>query len=147
MPIIYAEHDYGYGGCTDCGCCGVSVHVHESIADLIRSHPEVKKQLLQDGWVPLKEIKDTQDKATLEGKFYVADDPSKYNHRSYHVGVREVKIHSLEEWDINLLARGTTMLVQKVDPKSVLPDYVCKRMAEAAKWYKEAKKTKKKGKS
>jgi hypothetical protein len=132
VPIIYANHDYGYGGCSDCGCTGISVHVHDSISGLIQSHPEIKRELIQAGWVPLKKIKELQDKATLQNKFYVADDPGVK--APCHIGLREVKIHHLEEWDISLLTRGTTMLVQRVDPKTVLPDHVYKRMAEAAKW-------------
>lgn len=111
--IILVEADYGYGNCESCGFSGyVNVHTHDSIADLLK-YPEIRQQLIQAGWIPLKEIKEVSDKVVLENKFYTA----------YSGGyIREVDPTNIDQATVNAIA-NKGMLLQKVDPKSVLrPD-------------------------
>lgn len=110
LKIILVEADYGYGNCDSCGYSGhVNVHTHDSISELLK-YPEIKQQLVQAGWVPLKEIKEVADKTVLENKFYT----------SYANGyLREVDPTNLDQTTVNALA-NKGVLLQRVDAKSVL---------------------------
>lgn len=108
MKIILAEP--GYGDCLDCGYSGeVNVQVYSSVTELL-ANKEIRQQLVQSGWIPLSDIKNMDDKAVLEKKFYTI-----YPHVSQEVDLNGEMNHL-----VNYLSSGQMVLVQKVDPESVL---------------------------
>lgn len=90
----------------------INVHTYESIVDLLK-HPEIKQQLVQAGWVPLKEIKEVSDKVVLEDKFYIY----KFGIMSF---LQEIDPTNLDQTVVNTIADNKGMLLKRVDPKSVL---------------------------
>jgi hypothetical protein len=115
MKIVVAEAEYGYGNCSECSYSGdVTTTVYDSIAGLL-NNPQVRKDLIQAGWCPIKDLKAASDKVALENRFFIANIPTGYPYTS----LREISIVDIDASVVNTIA-NKGMLLQQVDPQSVL---------------------------
>ncbi len=129
MKIILIEDNYD-GTCNDCGRGDPRVIVLDELASLLNHLSESDKTRLDClGWKNIKKLKDATEKAVLEKEFYTIP---KIVGSGYIYGARLVDISNLTTTDINSLVNGS-ILVQKVDTKSVLPESQHAKIEKAVK--------------